>query len=612
MWRIKQVAYILCVAVLCIAVFGARSLFAADVTVEVTVDKNRVALGSSVQLNLTFHGRQDIVAPELPEIDGFKTRYVGPSTRMSIVNGRVSSSITHVYSLLPLKVGTFRIPSLSINIEGKTYTTKPVTIEVVQGAAQLPGAGQRQREEDSSSGLEDRIFLILRVDKTKAYVNEIIPVTVKLYINRLAVRDIEYPEIEHEGFLMDDFEKAKQYREVLNGVPHDVIEFKTNIFGTRPGVLQLGPARLECSIITKKRARRSHSWFFDDDFFDSDIFDSFFDRYERYPVNLRSIDVPITIMTLPTTDVPEAFKGALGNFKFFLEASPREVTVGDPITLKMTIVGDGNFKTVNPPVLHSKEGFKVYEPEVSQGTGGKIFEQVIIPTETSVKEIPKISFSFFDTRSGRYKTITKGPIPITVRPVPAGEELKVYEFSEGERGAAARKEILGRDIIYIKESAGRLYRRKDFLFRNPLYALFHFVVLLAVGAVFILQKRRERLATDIRYARRLRAPRGARRNLMATRRLLEGEPHAFFDAVYKTLREYLGDKFHLPSAGITSDVVEELRSRNVDDGILAKIQQCFAQCDTARYAPASITREQMQSTFTLLQELIDSLERAKI
>ena len=97
--------------------------------------------------------------------------------------------------------------------------------------------------------------------------------------------------------------------------------------------------------------------------------------------------------------------------------------MGDPITLKMTISGEGNFKTVNIPTLNFGDAFKVYEPELQQDEGIKTFKQVIIPKSDTIKEIPEVRFSFFDTNLGRYSTITEGPVPIEVTALARDDQI---------------------------------------------------------------------------------------------------------------------------------------------------------------------------------------------
>jgi len=594
--------------ILCWGILFNADCFAEDVRFEVTVDRNRVSLGGSIQLNLNFYGTQNVATPYFPGVDGFDWRYSGPSSLTSIINGEVSSSITHRYRLVALREGSFVIPSFSIQYRGKTYTSEPIRVEVVRGLAGPFQAGQGKIAAEPEN-LEDRVFLVVEADKSKAYVNEIIPVRIKLYAHRLAIKDIQFPKFTHEGFFADEFAQPRQYQESVRGVLHNVIEFETNVFAVRAGKLKLGPSQLGCNLLIKEGSSRRRRPFFFDFGFDDD----FFARYTTYPLHLKAVEVPVTILALPEEGKPDDFSGALGIYSFSVTTDVREVKVGDPITLKMRIRGEGNIKSVNPPALNFGDDFKVYEPEVRQETSGKTFEQVIIPTNDKINEIPRINFSFFDSESGHYQQITQGPIPIKVKPLPKGEKLKVFEVAAEGRGPRRKREILGRDIIYIKDTPGELKRKGLLLCKNRLFIVLQFLPLAALIAVLIFQKRKERLQSDIGYARRLRANGEAKKNLRKLRRLLDSkEPAEFFDAVFKALQEYLGDKFHLPTAGITVNVVDELKGRNIEDEILDKIQECFAACDMARYAVSSVTKNEMLNALKLLEEIIDRLERIRV
>lgn len=594
-------------------VFGllirAPDCFAKDISFEVTVDRNRVSVGESLQLNFTFYNTQKVPAPKLPEINGFQSRYLGPSTRMSIVNGKVSSSITHIYTLIPLKTGTFQIGPVSFQYKGDTYTSRPITVEVVQGTVsekkptEIAGGAQAE--------LKDRVFLKMRVKKTKAFLNETIPVTIKLYINRLAIRDIQYPQFSYQGFSVGKFGQPGRYREVVGGVPYDVIEFKTGIFGTRPGKFTLGPAQLKCNLIVKKTRRRTSSPF--GDFFDEDIFENFFGRYETYPLSLKSPAIRMTVLPLPEEGKSKDFSGAIGNFRFSLEAEPKEVKVGDPITVKMIIEGEGNFDTVTCPKLSSHKGFKVYEPQVKQQKNKKVFEQILMPEMDTISEIPKVTFNFFATQEKAYRTMTEGPIPIKVTKAKE-EKLKIVEIPQAVVTKPLKKEILGKDIVYIKESPGRLKRRSAYLYKNKGFLLLQIVPILILFSVVTIHNRREKIRTDVSYARRLYAPKKARKGIQQARQLLKKEKtEEFYGSIFRTVREYLGDKFHLPVGGITIDIADEvLEPKGINEEILSKLKDIFRDCDMARYAPSEFGKGEMEKTFQKVREVINYLEKQKI
>ncbi|MBI5666152.1 MAG: BatD family protein, partial [Nitrospirae bacterium] len=92
--------------------------YAKEINFQAALDRDVIYLGQSAQLQLQFQGSTDIPAPDMPAIDGFQLHYAGPSTMMSIVNGRMSSSVTHIYRLVPLKTGKFQIGPFSVQHEG--------------------------------------------------------------------------------------------------------------------------------------------------------------------------------------------------------------------------------------------------------------------------------------------------------------------------------------------------------------------------------------------------------------------------------------------------------------------------------------------------------------
>ena len=79
--------------------------FADDISVSASVDRKLVPIGGAIRLTVSISGTQSAAQPELPDIQGFQARYVGPSTQVSFVNGQMSASVSHIYSLVALKVG---------------------------------------------------------------------------------------------------------------------------------------------------------------------------------------------------------------------------------------------------------------------------------------------------------------------------------------------------------------------------------------------------------------------------------------------------------------------------------------------------------------------------
>ncbi len=572
-----------------------------EISFEATVNSNIVSLGQSIQLSLIFEGTKSVPAPDLQNIEGFATRYIGPSTRMSIVGGQMSSSITHNYRLVPMKTGKFTVGPFSIDYNSATLTSNQLSIEVIDGNSRQKSS-PHQKQQQSQSTFKDKLFLTLQAGKTEAYLNEIIPVTITLYINNIRIKDVQYPTFNLEGFSIAPYQ-PKQYTKRRGGIAYDVVEFNTTLFGTRAGDFKLGPATLSANLLLQ---RQRHTRGF------QDPFGGLFGRYETEPIELTSDALSLTVLPLPDKDRPADFQGALGNFNINVTISPSEIKAGDPITLKAVITGSGNFATVTKPVMKEMDQFKSYEPQTKQEDGRKTFEQILIPTSDTITEIPQVLFSYFDTNTGTYKTISKGPFPITVLKPDKKETLIIME-SQQAGGNTLLQETFGRDIIYIKESPGNINKTGDLLYRSPIFLLLQIIPVLIFAALLTLKNRRDRLSSDIGYARRLKAPRKAGKGIKeAEHYMKENMPDKFYDTLFRTLREYIGNRFHIATGGITADDVDQLlESHNIDASVQESIKEIIKECDLASYAPAELNAQKREAVLQSLKKVIDHLERNK-
>jgi len=573
--------------------------YAKDLKFQLLVDRNIIYLGQSAQLSFQFEGSRDIPALDLPEIEGFRTRYSGPSSRMSIVNGRMTSSITHIYRLVPVKTGKFKIGPFYIDHEGNKYSSNEIMVEVLDSASKGHGRSGRQRTPGIS--LKDRVFVEMEIDKTRLYINEIASLHIKMFVSSMSIRDVQYPQYSHDGFSVDDFKRPREYNINRDGVRYSVLDFQTEIFATKAGKRNLGPAVIKANLVTKTGSRRP-----------SRLFDDFFGGYESTPIELKSDALNIEALSLPEANRPEDFKGAIGKFQLDVSVSPDNVKVGDPVTLKMTVTGRGNFDAVHSPTLKSKDRFKLYDPQVKREPNRKVFEQVIIPVDEKVTGLPDIEFSYFDTLKGKYITLVKSDVPLKVMKAEKEEEITILD-SNAVTERLLKKETIGRDIIYIKESPGKISVRGNYLYKNPLFLTLQIVPIIIFIAGVVVYRKRERLSSDLGYARRLAAPRKARKGIkLAEDFFQKNNVGDFYDSVFRTLRDYLGNRFHIPSGGITAAEVDRvLAGKDLEKDIKERLKNIFSECDMVRYAPSGVDSTKMSMALKEMKEIIDYLERHK-
>ena len=85
------------ILILFIAAFFLATSFALarDMHLEARLERDQVSLGNPVYLSVTFYGAKNVPQPDISPVRGLQIKYVGPSTKISVVNGKISQSITH-------------------------------------------------------------------------------------------------------------------------------------------------------------------------------------------------------------------------------------------------------------------------------------------------------------------------------------------------------------------------------------------------------------------------------------------------------------------------------------------------------------------------------------
>ncbi|NTV29895.1 MAG: protein BatD [Candidatus Omnitrophica bacterium] len=559
---------------------------AEDITFEAAVQSNHVTVGTAVELTLTVTGEKDVDPPKIENLDGFETRYAGPTAQVSVINGTYSSSKAFHYILFPLKAGKFTIPSFELTVNGQVYNTQPIVVEVTAGAVPgNSGGAQQEKVEDISN----RIKLLFLVPRYECFVNETLPVVIKLYYQEVPLQDITMPEVKNDGIVVGDYAQPRQYEELVDGVKFRVVEFQTSIAPSRTGQLGVGPVTMTANMLYKMEGAKSP---FGRSVFDDDFFSGFFNSYQKRPLTITSSTFELNVKPLPEEGRPADFSGAVGQFDLQAEVGPAEVKAGDPVTLKAAIFGSGSLKNIRMPQV-PQEGFKVYDPQIKEEGGRKSLEQVLIPTGPEVAAVPALTFNYFDPVRGQYATVTRGPFPVKVSPLAPGEEFHAVGYANAR--ALPQREDLGRDIVFIKDRIGGLRDVRGSLARElPFYTVL--VLFLNIWGIFLgIYLYRRRLQTDEPFARRQRAPRAARAAWAAAEKsAAAGQTRAFYDALEQGLRAFLADELSLPLGdAFGARAREELLREGVPEDVIARLQALESVIELARFASAASTAEEM-------------------
>ena len=132
--------------------------------------------------------------------------------------------------------------------------------------------------------------------------------------------------------------------------------------------------------------------------------------------DIKAKALSLSIIPLPEAGRPESFSGAIGQFSMETSLSSDTAAVGDLITMNTTIRGKGYLDPISPIRIPTSPSFKVYPSRniPSADANTKTFEQILIPQSTNAVIIPAVTFCYFDPLDNTYKSISKGPIPVTI------------------------------------------------------------------------------------------------------------------------------------------------------------------------------------------------------
>jgi hypothetical protein len=340
--------------------------------------------------------------------------------------------------------------------------------------------------------------------------------------------------------------------------------------------------------------------------FGSDFFRGFFGGYQKRGVRVSAEPFVLNVRDLPEAGRPPFFSGAIGQFDIAAEASPKEVKAGDPVTVRMTVKGSGDLKNAQIPP-YKPDGFKAYDPQIKNDEDGSlVFEQVLIPSGAVLKEVPEVSFNYFDPSKGQYETVLRGPFPIKVEDLPPGQEFKAVGFSSEGVNVAER---FGRDIVFIKDQPGVLHVKGDWWSGPWLFLLAVVLYLNIWGGLFAFRRHQFRLESDGPFARRVRAPQEARKGVKALSALV-GNSKSMAGEVRRILEVFLADVFDLPPGAIATENMKDLLAEHqISAPTMEKMTRVMDACNAVCFASAALSSEEALRMITDLNDVINDIER---
>ena len=392
----------------------------------------------------------------------------------------------------------------------------------------------------------------------------------------------------YNGFWVKDIATPSRItlqQKLINGVPYSYgLLHKKVLIPQRAGELVIEPYSID--FITRE---------------------GFWDSYKRTG---KSTAKTIKVKQLPSPK-PENFGGAVGSFNISMTADKEEVKLDDPLTIKVTLTGNGNIQLCEAPKVDIPSAFEAFPPKSTENiktddngmSGTRTFNYVAIARQPGEITIPAVKFSYFDLATKSYKTVSTNELTIKI----TGErDSTATAFTGGV--IKSDVENLGSDIRFIKQ--GFELKSKKFGFFNSFeFWMIILVLALAFTAVILLRLQQIKNNANLAAVKNRKAGRTSRKRLKkAAEYMKQNKKDEFYEEVLNALWGYLGDKLEMPASELTRDnVVDKLGEKGVAMDAIEQYVNTLNDCEFERYAPSGLARP-LQDMYTRVAEAIEQME----
>ncbi len=548
------------------------------VSAQVDTDKD-IYVGDSFGYYIVIKGAEAPGQVDLEPLRQYNPRSTGNRTQTStnIVGSRVTTEKTIImtYALIVNTTGRVRLPSLSVEVDGKTYHTNPVTVNITK-----PGTTRQ-------------LDIEVELSEQQCFVGQPVLLTIKFYYsdNSKNAR-FNVPVLGGDDFYFENPDVLNQQAEEIDlglGTPVMAWQHKVTHEGKRTNLFVLrkilipkssGPMRIEPTTVNADvPVARSNS------FFGPQL------RYKRFMV--KSDPLELTVRPLPEEGKPAEYYGLVGQYTIEASATPTKVNVGDPITLTIKIGGGTYLKPVRWPALERihelAANFKIPSQKASPAISGgfKVFTQTIRANNDKVAEIPPIPLAYFDAEKGEYVMERTEPIKLDVAPtkVLTNADLEGADFTPVNREVEAIKKGLSANYDDLDVLRDRSFSPVAAM-TSPGYAVIWATPLLALISS-VLFKVFTRTSPEKVASRRRRQAYG--KAVGQLKKVAPTAPDRQSELLVSIMKQYIGDRFDRTAGSLTpDDCYDAVYAGTEDEYVADKYRGTIAEFEAGRYAPMEV------------------------
>lgn len=564
-----------------------------NVSFEASVSAKEVVVGSPFELTFTLKNAEGSrFSP--PVFSGFKTGGISEMRGMNIINGRSSTSQTWSVELIASKPGTYNIGPATVIANGRTISTKPLTIKVLSAAASSKG------NVNVPPGSDDRVFVAAEFDTKEAYVGQQVTWRIRLY-TQLSVEGYDIIALPNfEGFFSKEkvrYDKRVEYITLRGGKKYAVRTLHEEaLFPQEAGELTVTAARVSVGI----EQPGAQGFLFG-----------------PKPVSLQTQPIALMVKALPQPP-PAEFTGAVGGYEWEFKVDTTALTTDDALTLIVEVKGNGDTRRFAAPKIVVPPTCEIFEPRIleeeeyegeNEILHRKKFEYVVLPKDTGVQEIVPV-LAYFNPDSNRYCELRSGIVRFVVTPG------KNYQSPNNLPDIQTPNPTVSDSPSWMTEVWGWL--------QSPILWGILALPFLALGIVVLLKRRKTApqpsLVTNhqspINQSPATSQPitppnlASARQRFAEAGRLLkEGDARRFYDELFRSLQAWLSARLGLQPAQMNdADVSKALLQRGATPIRTQALLSVWHTCEQSIYG-GQAQPEQMEPTWQMAGQVLEALER---
>lgn len=599
--------------------------------VEASLDQRSSVVGEPVTLSITVEGGEARV-PMLPNMPNVRSQFAGTQTSFQSINFSFTRQTTFNYQLIPLKAGSVNIPAISVEVEGKTVSTRPLTLTVrPAGAASpssgLPGApgeaGSASPETNGDASGDSDVQVTAELEPRKVYVGQAVLQKVKIAYAVPLAGQIQVSRRPVAGTIEETLgdDVQQRSRELIDGMAYTVEQARWLFYPTTAGPLVVPAMELTVPLLERQRRRQRIDPFFD----------SMFGGVAARPRLYQTEEQTLKVLPLPSP-APADFTRLVGQFQVAVQTPSSSLKLGDSLTQTIVIQGEGNLRDYQLPPL-TLEKVKVYddkpELEVSVTEDGrvrsrKVFKRALVPQVVGPLSIPALTLSYFDPKLEQYQTASSGALTLEVLPGAGGEQSLLSSTGTQPEPVSAQKSVAATgadDILPLKQGEALLVDRRAGLgsfgqlssgqlssgqLSPGLWGLF-LLPLGLYGVALGVSRARARAEADPSLKRRRQALSVAKLAFSEVEKSRE-EGRLRLDQLSRIVRTYLGDKLQREGGALTpQEAGELLRKHQVSGPVVQELVALLQALEEARYAPGA--GSEVAGLLSRAREVVLSLER---